>query len=56
MERIKRDEYIALVRRLLGKGEAVVQTGHRRAGKSCILELVAADLASGCQGTGQWHH
>ncbi len=46
MERIKRDEYIALVRRLLGKGEAVVLTGHRRAGKSCILELVAADLTA----------
>ena len=46
MERIKRDEYIALVRRLLGKGEAVVLTGHRRAGKSCILELVAADLTT----------
>lgn len=31
---------------LLGKGEAVVLTGHRRAGKSCILELLAAELSS----------
>ena len=45
MERIKRDEYIATVNRLLGKGEAVVLTGHRRAGKSCILELLATELA-----------
>lgn len=33
------------VRSLLGKGEAVVLTGHRRAGKSCILELLAAELS-----------
>ena len=46
MERINRDEYIALVNSLLGKGEAVILTGHRRAGKSCILELLAADLAA----------
>ena len=46
MERINRNEYIALVGSLLGKGEAVVLTGHRRAGKSCILELLAADLAA----------
>jgi hypothetical protein len=46
MERINRDEYIALVNSLLGKGEAVVLTGHRRAGKSCILELLAADLTA----------
>lgn len=45
MERINRNEYIALVNSLLGKGEAVVLTGHRRAGKSCILELLADDLA-----------
>ncbi len=44
MERINRDYYIALVGNLLGKGEAVVLTGHRRAGKSCILELLAAEL------------
>jgi len=29
---------------LLGKGEAVVLTGHRRAGKSCILECLADKL------------
>ena len=46
MERINRDEYIVLVNSLLGKGEAVVLTGHRRAGKSCILELLAADLVA----------
>lgn len=46
MERINRGEYLALVRGMLGKGEAVVLTGHRRAGKSCILELLAADLAA----------
>ena len=46
MERIKRDNYVAQVCSLLGKGEAVVLTGHRRAGKSCILELLAAELAT----------
>jgi hypothetical protein len=46
MERINRNDYIALVHSLLGKGEAVVLTGHRRAGKSCILELLAADLSA----------
>lgn len=46
MERINRSGYIALVESLLGKGEAVVLTGHRRAGKSCILELLAAELTS----------
>ena len=46
MERINRRDYIALICCLLGKGEAVVLTGHRRAGKSCILELLAAELSS----------
>ncbi len=46
MERINRNDYIALVSSLLGKGEAVVLTGHRRAGKSCLLELLAAELSS----------
>jgi len=32
MERIRRDDYTAQVSNLLGKGEAVVLTGHRRAG------------------------
>ena len=45
MERINRSDYLALVGNLLGKGEAVVLTGHRRAGKSCILELLAAELS-----------
>ena len=44
MERIKRNDYIAQVSSLLGKGEAVVLTGHRRAGKSCILELLSGEL------------
>ena len=38
MERINRDRYSTLVNSLLGKGEEVVLTGQRRAGKSCILE------------------
>jgi len=46
MERIRRNDYIAQVSNLLGKGEAVVLTGHRRAGKSCILELLAAALSA----------
>ncbi len=45
MERIKRADYIQQVRSLLGKGEAVVLTGHRRAGKSCILELLSDELS-----------
>ena len=45
MERIRRSDYIVQVSSLLGKGEAVVLTGHRRAGKSCILELLAAELS-----------
>ena len=45
MERVKRNDYIAQVSSLLGKGEAVVLTGHRRAGKSCILELLSGDLS-----------
>ncbi len=46
MERIRRNEYITLACSLLGRGEAVVLTGHRRAGKSCLLELLAAELAA----------
>ena len=46
MERINRAGYIALASSLLGKGEAVVLTGHRRAGKSCILELLAHKLTA----------
>lgn len=44
MERIKRGGYLQLVYSYLGKGEAVILTGHRRAGKSCILELLAGEL------------
>lgn len=46
MERIRRNDYIAQVSSLLGKGEAVVLTGHRRAGKSCILELLSDELSA----------
>lgn len=46
MERINRKDYIALVGSLLGKGEAVVLTGHRRAGKSCILEILVTELST----------
>ena len=46
MERIRRDDYIAQVSSSLGKGEAVVLTGHRRAGKSCILELLYDELSA----------
>ena len=46
MERIRRNDYIAQVFNLLGKGEAVVLTGHRRAGKSCILELLSDELSA----------
>ena len=46
MERINRKDYIALVHSLLGKDEVVVLTGHRRAGKSCILELLCAELGA----------
>ncbi len=45
MERIKRDTYLHQITDLLGKGEALVLTGQRRAGKSCILEQLAAQLA-----------
>lgn len=38
MERINRTNYTNRVIELLGKGEVIVLTGHRRAGKSCILE------------------
>ena len=41
MERIDRKEYNNRVVGLLGKGEVIVLTGHRRAGKSCILESIS---------------
>lgn len=37
MEVICRDEYVAQVGRAIGKGNAIVLAGHRRAGKSSIL-------------------
>ncbi|MDY6347994.1 MAG: ATP-binding protein [Bacteroidales bacterium] len=46
MKIIERASYIEQVEKLLGKGEVVVLTGHRRAGKSCILEKLAEKLAS----------
>lgn len=36
-----RNSYIQQVENLIGKGEAIVLTGHRRAGKSCILASLA---------------
>ena len=38
MKIINRVNYIQQVESLIGKGEAIVLTGHRRAGKSCVLE------------------
>ena len=40
MERVRRGDYLQLICSYLGKGEAVVLTGHRRAGKSCNLKLI----------------
>lgn len=41
MKITERNSYIKRVERLMGKGEAIVLTGHRRAGKSCILASLA---------------
>lgn len=41
MERIDRKHYTNHILNILGNGEVVVLTGHRRAGKSCILECMA---------------
>lgn len=41
MKITERNSYIKQVESLLGKGEAIVLTGHRRAGKSCILASLA---------------
>ena len=46
MERIDRSQYTDHILSLMGKGEVIVLTGHRRAGKSCILECLAARLAT----------
>lgn len=44
MEKINRKDYQQKVISLLGNCEAIVLTGHRRAGKSCILELLTGEL------------
>lgn len=41
MQRIDRPHYTKHILTLLGKGEVIVLTGHRRAGKSCILECLS---------------
>lgn len=41
MKITERNSYIKQVERLMGKGEAIALTGHRRAGKSCILASLA---------------
>ena len=46
MEIIERKNYVNQIVGQLGKGVAVVLTGHRRAGKSCVLESVAQRLTS----------
>ena len=45
MKKILREKYTDRIIGLLGKGEVVVLTGHRRAGKSCILETLETLLA-----------
>lgn len=45
MERINRILYTERIINLLGKEEVIVLTGHRRAGKSCILEYLRKQLA-----------
>ena len=45
MKVIYRKQYIDKITNVLGKGEVIVLTGHRRAGKSCILESLAEVLA-----------
>lgn len=44
MERIDSTRYTDHIISLLGKGELIVLTGHRRAGKSCILECLSERL------------
>ena len=45
MDLIIRGSYQLEILNLLGKGAAVVLTGHRRAGKSCVLEGLVSTLA-----------
>lgn len=44
MEIIERAFYLQRIEALLGKGGVVVLTGHRRSGKSCLLESLAGRL------------
>jgi len=46
MKIIDRNYYENLITGLLGKGEAIVLTGHRRAGKSTILESLSKKFVS----------
>lgn len=46
MEIINRELYDALISKQFGNGEIVVLTGHRRAGKSIVLESIARKYAS----------
>lgn len=46
MKIIERKSYIEQVEKLIGKREVVVLTGHRRAGKSCILENLVENLSA----------
>lgn len=46
MNLIIRESYQSEILNLLGKGAVIVLTGHRRAGKSCILEGLASALPS----------
>ena len=41
MKITNRIDYIQQVESLMGKSEAIVLTGHRRAGKSCVLSSLA---------------
>lgn len=45
MEKIFRGLYDSLIRQQFGKGEIIVLSGHRRAGKSIVLESVAQKYA-----------
>ncbi len=46
MEKIDRRDYTDRIIKLLGRSEVIVLTGHRRAGKSCILECLVERLKS----------
>lgn len=44
MEKILREKYEFEVKKAIGKGNAIVLAGHRRAGKSIILEQLSTEL------------